>query len=393
MNIAFANYGEAHNNSAQHIFGFARALAARGHDVVVAVAKPAPEGEFAPRDGFRIVSHRGLLKAGPGFHDGRCADILHVWTPRENIRRFAVDFLDKWGARALLIHLEDNEEAIFERFTGVTVAKAATGGEWPKGLIHPAHHRGFMAAAAGFTLVHDCLRALVPRGAAAQEIVPVIACDRFLPGEPDPAFRASLGLRENTRVIAYNGNDHAASAADIRLLYDAVDLLIERGCDTALLRTGHVLPSSYDGLQFRPGPRCIELGFVTFERVPVCMRIADVVVQPGDADAFNSFRLPAKVPEYLCIGKPLIVGAGNIGAELARNACAVVLPRTTPQSIADAAEWLFENPAEAEAIGARGREFARGRFDEGAVIPGLERFYLQCSIPLASGGEFRASPG
>ncbi len=376
MNIVYANYGEAHNNSAGHIFGFAKGLAARGHDVVVAVAKPVADGEFAPRAGFRIVSHRALLKAGPGFHDGRRADILHVWTPRENVRRFAMDFLDKWGPSALIIHLEDNEEAIFQRFTGFTVDQAAvTGGEWPKGLIHPSHHRDFMAAATGFTLVHECLRSLVPQGAPAREVVPVIDGDFFSPGASDGALRASLGLREDTRVIAYNGNDHAAAASDIRLLYDAVELLIERGRDVALVRTGHVLPTSYDGLQFRPGPRCVELGFIELERVPEIMRLADVVVQPGNADAFNSFRLPAKVPEYLSMGKPLIVGMGNIGAELARISCAMMLPHMTAQSIADTAAWLFDHPEEAVAIGARGREFAQNRFSGSVVIPSLEKYY------------------
>ncbi len=387
MNIVFANYGEAHNNSARHIFGFANGLAARGHDAVVAVAKPAPEGEFARCGCFRIASHRALLKTGPAFLDGRGADILHVWTPRENVRRLAMDFLDKWGARKLIIHLEDNEDAIFHRFTGFNPEKAALiGGEWPKGLIHPSHYRGFMSAAAGFTLVHECVRELAPRGAAALEIVPVIDRDFFSPGVPEGSLRASLGLHEDTRVIAYNGNDHAASASDIRLLYDAVDVLIERGRDVALVRTGHVLNTSYDGLQFRPGPRCIEPGFVDIKQVPGFMRLADVVIQPGDADGFNDFRLPAKVPEYLSIGKPLIVGMGNIGAELARHLCAVVLPRMTPQSIADAAAWLFDRPAEAAAIGARGSEFARTRFAETAVVPALEGFYHQCGAAVPRPG-------
>ncbi|MCE9519624.1 MAG: glycosyltransferase [Verrucomicrobia bacterium] len=384
MNIVFANYGEAHNNSAGHIFGFAKGLAARGHDAVVAVAKPVADGEFAPRAGFRIVSHRALLKSGPGFQNGRRADVLHVWTPRENVRRFAMEFLGNWGSNALIIHLEDNEEAIFHRFTGSTIAQASTKAiEWPKGLIHPLHHREFMAAAAGFTLVHECLRTLVPQGAPAQEVVPVIDGDFFSPGVSDMALRASLDLHKNTQVIVYNGNDHAAAASDIRLLYDAVELLIERGRDVALVRTGHVLPTSYDGLQFRPGSRCVELGFIDLERVPAVMRLADVVVQPGDADTFNSYRLPAKVPEYLSMGKPLIAGAGNIGSELAKHACAIVLPHMTPHSIADTATWLFDHPVEAAAIGARGREFAQNRFSEIVVIPILEDYYAKLLWPRA----------
>lgn len=383
MNIVFANYGEAHNNSAGHIFGFAKGLAARGHDVVVAMAKPVADGEFSRRGEFRTVSHRTLLNAGPGFRNGRRADILHVWTPRENIRIFAVGFMVKWGADALVIHLEDNEEAIFHRFTGCTLEQAlAVGGEWPKGLIHPLRHREFKAAAAGFTMVHECLRPLAPQGALVEEIVPVIDGDFFSPGVPDRDLRTSLGLGEGTRVIVYNGNDHAASTSDIRLLYDAVELLIERGRDVALVRTGHLLPANYDGLQFRPGSNCVELGFIELERVPGIMRLADVVIQPGNADAFNGFRLPAKVPEYLSIGKPLVIGMCNIGVELSRRSCAMVLPHMTAQSIADAAARLLDHPDEAVAIGTQGRTFAQRRFSEAIVIPGLEEYYQKLLQPV-----------
>ena len=86
MNVLFTNYGQADNNSAHHIFGLADALAARGHDVVVGVVKSVPEGGFERRDGFRVVSHRTLLKEGARFADGKPADVLHAWTPRENVR-------------------------------------------------------------------------------------------------------------------------------------------------------------------------------------------------------------------------------------------------------------------------------------------------------------------
>ncbi|HSI62057.1 MAG TPA: glycosyltransferase [Candidatus Saccharimonadia bacterium] len=379
MNILFANYGQSDNNSAYHIAGFASGLAARGHDVCVAVAKSVPDGKVEQVDGFRLVSHRTALKTGVTFADGRPADVLHVWTPRETMRQFANAHATAWGHSALIVHLEDNEEAIFERFTGCSLEKACTLDEpWPKGLIHPRLYRGFLDSAKGVTMVHRCLESLAPAGLPKQEIVPVMDFRFFSNGPRNESFRRELGLASTTRVVVFNGNDHAAAALDIRQLYEAVDLLIEGGMDLAFVRTGHVLPANYDGLHFRPGARCHELGFVERDRVPEIMRLADVAVQPGDGDYFNAHRLPAKVPEYLAMGKPLVMGETNIGRELAGAKAALILPGMSPQQMAEAVARLLNSPEEAAAMGARGREFARNRFSREAVIPLLESFYRSC---------------
>jgi glycosyltransferase involved in cell wall biosynthesis len=144
------------------------------------------------------------------------------------------------------------------------------------------------------------------------------------------------------------------------------------------VRTGHVLPANYDGLQFRPGPRCVEMGFIDRRRVPEVMRLADVVIQPGDADGFNSYRLPAKVPEYLSMGKALVVGGANIGEELMRHRAALVLERMSPAAMAAAVERLLDGAEDAAALGTRAREFAQRTFHHGAVIPKLEAFYESC---------------
>jgi glycosyltransferase involved in cell wall biosynthesis len=381
MNILLFNYGQADNNSAYHILGHARGLAASGHDVCVGVAKSLPDGIYEAGHGYRLASHRTVLKLGPQFADGRPADVLHTWTPRETVRQFVARYAEAWGFRSLVIHLEDNEAAIFERFTGRSVEEAAIEEqEWPKGLIHPTRHRDFLHGAQGVTLVHQCLDALVPANLPRHELVPVIDFEFFTNGDTSSALRAELRIPPEARVIVFNGNDHAAAAMDIRQLYEAMELLVERGRDVVFVRTGHVLPANYEGLQFRPGPRCIELGFVDRARVPEVMRMADVVIQPGDADAFNTFRLPAKVPEYLSMGKPLIMGSANLGIELADATAARVLPHTSPTAMADAASQLLDDVMAAKALGSCGHAFARRRFSADAVIPGLELFYERCLV-------------
>ena len=394
MNVLLVNYGQADNNSAYHILGFARGLTARGHDVCVAVAKSVPDGEFERRDGFRLASQRTVLKLGPGFANRKPADVLHLWTPRETMRQFAMAYRTAWRYGALVVHLEDNEEAIFERFTGHSIAKAiAADQSWPKGLIHPGYYRDFLESAQGATLVHGCLGPLVPEGMPSQEIVPIMDEAFISDGSRDREQRRRLGITDACQVVVFNGNDHAAAAMDIRQLYEAIDLLIERGRDVTFVRTGHVLPANYDGLQFRPGPRCHELGFIPRGEVPAIMRMADVVIQPGDGDMFNSYRLPAKVPEYLSMGKPLIMGTGNIGHELAADRAAFVLPRMDPHSMADCVEWVLNHPHEAATIGSRGSRFAQKRFNESVVISALEAFYEKVSKPRSLPPSTSAVPG
>jgi glycosyltransferase involved in cell wall biosynthesis len=377
LNVLLINYGPADNNSAYHILGHAAALATRGHAVCVGVVKGTPEG-FEARDGFRLTSHRALLKHGARFPNGLQADVLHIWTPREIVRSFTEAYQAAWGASAWLVHLEDPEETVFERFTGFSQdAARRQPQDWPKGLIHPDRYRAFLESAAGITIVHECLRPLVPAGLPWLELVPELDAAFFSSTEDPASLRSQLGVDPGSRIVVFNGNDHAATAGDTRRLYEAVDQLIGRGRDIVLVRTGQVIPDNYSGLSFRPGKRCIELGFLERRHIPALMDLASVAIQPGDADAFNRHRLPAKVPEYLLLGKPLIMGSGNLGPELAAHQAAVVLPEMTAAAMAAAVEHLLDHPDETTAMAERGRTFARTRFTEGGTVAALEAFYRQ----------------
>jgi glycosyltransferase involved in cell wall biosynthesis len=379
MNLVLANYGEIDNNSAYHILGFARELARREHDVVVAVVKSVPDGECIEQDGFRILSHRTALTSGVAFANGGRADILHVWTPREITRQFAEAFQSRDGATSLVIHLEDNEAAIFERFTGHSLDDSRNPDkQWSKGLIHPFFFEKFLGAAQGITTVHECVAKLVPAGQPWIELPPVLDFEFFSPDGSEAPEPIDFKPSPSTVLIGYNGNDHAASIFDVMRLYEAIDHLIDDGSDIALLRTGHILPSAYEGIAFRQGSRCTELGFVERPRMPGIMHCADIVVQPGDDDEFNGYRLPAKIPEYLALGLPLIMGRTNIGIELEAAKAALVVQDTSPASIASSIKWLIDHPEERQAMRGRARHFAERRFGVNAPISRLKSFYRDC---------------
>ena len=54
-------------------------------------------------------------------------------------------------------------------------------------------------------------------------------------------------------------------------------------------------------------------GVRSAERVWRLLAIADALVQPGGPSAFNDYRFPSKLPDYLASGKPVVLPATNIG--------------------------------------------------------------------------------
>jgi glycosyltransferase involved in cell wall biosynthesis len=382
MNILFINYGESHNNSAHQIHGFARELGRRGHDCMVAAVKSVPNGEMEAREGFRLASHKTVQACGGGFLDGQPAEVLHAWTPREGIRLFVEKYRQKWGAKIpLVLHLEDDEEVIFERFTGRSFAElqALPQEEWehlaPPALTHPLRGPAFMAEASAFTVIYQSVAELVPPGKRWLEIPPLVDASLFQAGARDGALAEELGVLPSDRVIGYYGNDHGANVSDTRELYEVVNEVMSLRENVKFIRAGLVDEARYEGLDFRKTPRCRELGFVNHDRMPDLMRMADIFIQPGANDAFNHHRLPAKVPEFLLMAKPLIVGEANIGIELKESGAAVVLPEMSPPAMLQAVLDLLDHPESAADLGRRGREYILKRFDAVKVGDGLEALY------------------
>ena len=90
MNILFVNYGDFTTNSLNHIGGFANTLCAAGHACIVAVAKDKETVAHIPSPLFIAATYAELL-ARPGlFPDGKPAELIHAWTPREGVRKFTV---------------------------------------------------------------------------------------------------------------------------------------------------------------------------------------------------------------------------------------------------------------------------------------------------------------
>jgi O-antigen biosynthesis protein len=383
VNILFANYGDFTTNSLNHIGGFANTLQARGHACIVAV--PGAKDTDAALKGRRYATatFSEILSRPACFPDGRVADVIHAWTPRECVRKFVIGYQQVAHTPAkLVVHLEDNEAELFRSFAGCSADEAknlsysAFSELLNDRLPHPFRHRAFTRLADHVTVIIDRLRETLPAGLESTLVFPGVDPAYF--GITAPvSLRAELGIRPGERVISFTGSNTFANEADMRVLYEAVALLNERGTPTRLVRTGFNRPEFQQALNPRLKAAVLDLGFIAKERLPALLALADVLVQPGSPGPFNDYRLPSKLPEFLASGRPTVMPATNIGLLVADGKEAVLLKGLGPEAIVEACLKVFGAPDLGRSLGQAGAAFARKHFDVERTTDTLLSVYTQ----------------
>jgi glycosyltransferase involved in cell wall biosynthesis len=375
-NILFALYHDFSANSAVHVHNFANRLAALGHFTAVAIPEDKDTGaSFGPQNYSvlrfdRVDGDWSLL-----FPDGRPPDIVHAWTPRENVRLFC-EKLASFCDFSLFVHLEDNEELILEANLGMPFEKLLRSRlETPPNLSHPRNYRTFIASATGVTMIMDRLERFVPPDIPQLILWPGADEKLFYPRPPDPALLEELGIVEGTVVLCYTGNVHSANARDVRSLYLAAAILDREGTPTRLVRTGR---------DFCPflGPDeewgrwiSIELGRISYPEIPPILGLADVLVQPGADNTFNEFRLPGKLPEFFAMGRPVIVPRSNVGHFVRHGEEAWVLDKVDALGIVESVLELRRNKELSARLSEGAVAFARKHFDWEKNAGELNAFY------------------
>jgi glycosyltransferase involved in cell wall biosynthesis len=381
MNILFASHGDFTANSIHHIGPFADALELSGCACVVAVPFRPESCATLPPHRYRTTSFDAFLAAPTGFPDHRGPDIVHAWTPREHVRRFALACLERVPTARLFVHLEDNEDHLLSACTGKSQAELiALGSSVVDGaacalLAHPALYPKLLRRASGITVITPRLREFAPPEVPVCELAPGLEPAFFGPRPPDPNLRESLGLRAGEKVIVYPGSPSFANEAEMRSLYGAVALLGHRGHPTRLVRSGFTATEFRASLPDDLQANVVELGFVQRSLIPSLLALADVLVQPGRPGPFDDYRLPSKLPEFLASGRPVVLPRTNIGLELRDGVDALILRDGSPEDIAHAAERIFDDPALASTLSANGAAFAKRRFDLATQTARLAAFY------------------
>lgn len=382
-NILFALYHDFSANSAVHVHNLANQLAALGHSTAVAIPEDTDRGAALGEQNYSI--HRFDQVEGDWarvFPNGQRPDIVHAWTPRENVRLFCEKVAGLCGY-SLFVHLEDNEELILEVNLGASFEKLTRSSsvEIPVNLSHPRHYRAFISSAAGVTMIMDRLERFVPLESPKLILWPGADERLFFPRPRDPQLLEQLGIAQGTVVLCYTGNVHAANARDVRSLYLAAAILDREGTPARLIRTGRDFCSFLGPDEEWAHKVSIELGYVPYREIPALLALADVLVQPGTEDAFNEFRLPGKLPEFFAMGRPVILPRTNAGRFVRHGEDAWVLDKVDALGIADAVLELRRNQALSERLAAGAIAFGREHFDWKKNARALAAFYDKINPP------------
>lgn len=376
-NILFVLYHDFTSNSAIHVHNFANQLASFGHSVGVAVPDNQETADHLGERAYTVAAFPQFDGAwSKTFPNGAGPNVVHAWTPRENVRLFC-EKLKGLASFRLVVHLEDNEELILESNMGESFAalEHAPSSEIPGNLAHPRNYRRFLAAADGITVIMDRLEKFVPAKTPRLVLWPGADTSLFFPREKDPATLASLGVAPENLVLCYTGNVHSANAHEVRSLYVAVAMLNREGIPATLLRAGGDYCSFLGEDDAWARQHSIDVGYIKHVEVPQLLSLADVLVQPGADDAFNEYRLPAKLPEFFAMGRPVILPRTNVGRFARHAEEAWVLAKVDALGIVEALQTLAQDAGLVRRLSDGALRFGAEHFDWHKNARTLEQFY------------------
>jgi glycosyltransferase involved in cell wall biosynthesis len=384
MRVLIVYFGPLDVNSAIQAFHFGNELTEMGWDVTLCGREDPARIKSVGEPRFRCIAHEDL-----DLELARCKrepmeTVVFAWTPRERVRWLTLHAVAELGA-PYVVHLEDNEQYLAEAMSGRSLEElqqlsmaeqdALTPVDY---TIHPTNHVSFLRDAAGITVITEALNEFNVAGRPHHVARPGIDAERFRPDLRPPLTRAELGIAEDEFVLVYHGTIHFANQHEMLSLYLAVKLLQRRGHRVRLVRLGHTEFGGPDPASFAAlGDGVVELGPVVWRDIPNYLALADAFVQPGPPDVFNRYRLPSKLPEFLAMGRPVILPHCNIGDDLTHGENALLLEEGNAIEITARVEELLADREMAARLGRAAREFALSALDWRANAAGLGEFFRQ----------------
>ncbi len=380
MNILFANYGDYETNSINHIAPFANRLCEQGISCIVAV--PGNKGSAGQLETayFQPATFNDCLGTPNHFPNALPADIIHAWTPRECVRKFVENYCKRYDCK-VVVHLEDNEEHLISSYYRTPIEKLPLD-EPPEGfdgwhdeLSHPVNYRAFLALADATTTVIDKLRDFTSQDRPSMELLPGIDFEKFQHESTKKEVCELLDIEEKYSIIVYTGGVTSSNREDIRALYLATKLVNDQGHPLKLIKTGPNKDNFNASFAFDVDQYVIDIGIQPKEKLPKLLKAADILVQPGKANAFNLYRLPSKLPEFLAAGKPVITSNANLALRMGDGGECLKLDIGAPREIADLCIRIIENPELGHRLGQKGKAFAEKNFSIHSNTAKLLEFY------------------
>jgi glycosyltransferase involved in cell wall biosynthesis len=180
--------------------------------------------------------------------------------------------------------------------------------------------------------------------------------------------------------VVYAGN--LAHADEVRALLESFADVARRDPAARLLVLGD--DPGTDALErFRAlaaalgaGERVTFAGAVDRATAAHAIATAAVLALPRPNTPWSEAGLSAKLADYLATGRPVVVtGIGDVSLHLEDGVAAFVVPPGDRAAFASALAAALADPARADAVGRRGRDVARERFDVRVLGPRLVAFF------------------
>ena len=364
MRVLFLHFGQLNVNSAIQAFHFSEEMTADGVEVVLCGVGDPGHISAIGEPSFECISYEGLPGKLRAWGARPAPTVVCAWTPRELVRRAAERASAELDAPCV-VHLEDNEEYLVSAALGIPYQRlrrlppADQERLCGETLVQPLTYERLLSEAAAITMITEELNEFNRAGLPHQLARPGVDHARLRPDLPPAIPREQLGLRAEDFVLVYHGVGHYANQHDLLSLYLAVKLLQRRGRPVKLIRLGETEFGGVDPRTLRALADGVpHLGDVPWREVPGYLALADAYVQPGAPDDFNRYRLPSKLPEFLAMGRPVVLPRCNIGNELRDGENALLLERGDALEIAARIERLMDDAALQQRLGDGARAFA-----------------------------------
>jgi len=194
------------------------------------------------------------------------------------------------------------------------------------------------------------------------------------PTRPRSEARAALGFPDDAFVCLHAGNMGLKQGLDN--VIDAARSAASTHANLLFVLMGN--GNQREHLQDIAG----DLANVRFlsaqpeETFPDALAAADVLLV-NQLPSVTDMALPGKLTSYFASGRPVIAAvnaASETARELALADAGLVVPAGRPDALVEAILRLHAAPEEADAIGERGRAFARDNLTRAQALAGLEDF-------------------
>jgi glycosyltransferase involved in cell wall biosynthesis len=398
MNIILVSHCNFLGQSSYHVHSIAKELTALGCYCIICVPDGSGSADQQITPAVPIMNFEDALKQGIGFPDGCGPTLIHCWTPREHVRQFTDELVQRYQC-PYVVHLEDNEWEILRRtMKGLGYEEVekldpdSQDAVIPHYCIHPARSRPFMENSAGCTVLMDRLLEYVPEDIAGLVFWP--GYDDIFNSFPDPSalgLRNKYGIASDAFIVLYCGAFHKINKDEIKGMLLALSEYKEECPNLFFLKTGYnLLPELIESAGLNGFIK--DIGFIPRHQMPELLAIADVIIQPGIGDAFNDYRFPSKLPEALISGKPVVLPRSNIGRFLVSGLEALVTDRDTAESVIHHLRALYASPDWRKNIGYNGRRFAHKHLQWSIAAQNILNFYKEVYSAGAAAKTHRDQP-